>query len=341
MLIEHDADLRHCNSFGVEARARRLIRLKTARDLPAVLTALSDEPDEVLVLGGGSNLLFASEHFDGTVLRIALRGRHLVDGTDPERQIVEAEAGEPWHDFVQWTLAQGLYGLENLSLIPGTVGAAPMQNIGAYGVELRDRFESLRAVHLDTGEERYFGLEECGFAYRDSAFRRPDSRWLIRSVRMHLSRSPRVQIDYPDLRARLDPLRARPEDVAQAVIAVRRQKLPDPAVLGNAGSFFRNPELPIEEVEDLLARHPALPVYPSGQAHARKLAAAWLIEQCGWKGARRGDAGVHERHALVLVNHGQATGREILELARAIQHSVHERFGVMLEPEPRIIGAEI
>ncbi|MEN9773593.1 MAG: UDP-N-acetylmuramate dehydrogenase [Pseudomonadota bacterium] len=344
MLIEQNASLRAFNSFGVEARAQRLIRLNDIGSLPEALEAFSSGLGERLVLGGGSNVLFACDVFDGTVLKVGLRGRRVlrpaegVRAASDQEVIVEAEAGEPWHPFVQWTLAQGLYGLENLSLIPGTVGAAPMQNIGAYGVELRDCFDSLEAIDLQSGQARRFELDDCRFAYRDSIFRQPQVRWLIRSVRLRLSRVPRLRINYPDLRARLDPAVARPEDVAREVIAIRQQKLPDPAQLGNAGSFFRNPQLPHEIIQALTRHHPALPVYPADRPDRLKIAAAWLIEQCGWKGLRRGDAGVHAQHALVLVNHGSARGSDLLALARDIQQSVLGRFGISLEAEPRIVG---
>jgi UDP-N-acetylmuramate dehydrogenase len=337
MLIESNASLKQWNSFGVSAQARRLVSLDQTADLEAALEILGQDPRR-LILGGGSNVLFAGD-FEGTVLKIGIRGRALVEQVDSTTALVEAQAGEPWDAFVRWTLGLGLYGLENLSLIPGTVGASPMQNIGAYGVELRDRFESLRAVDLRTGAERVFSIEDCRFSYRDSVFRASSSPWLILSVRFRLSRIPKVQIDYPDLRARLDGALARPEDVANAVIEIRRSKLPDPARLGNAGSFFRNPVVAAEATELLLTKHPELPHYPSGQAGFRKLAAGWLIEQCGWKGHRRGDAGVHDRHALVLVNHGQASGQAVWALAQDIQVSVFERFGVIIEPEPKVVGA--
>jgi UDP-N-acetylmuramate dehydrogenase len=339
MLIEHHACLKRFNTFGVAARARRLIHLKALADLPHALEALAGQDQEPLILGGGSNLLLAGD-LDATVLRIDLRGRQVIEQPImPGEAIVEAAAGEPWHEFVLWTLEQGLYGLENLALIPGTVGASPLQNIGAYGVEMRDHFESLDAVHLDSGEIRRFTAADCGFGYRDSVFRRAESRWLILWVRFRLCRTPRLHLDYPDLRDRIVADAATPHAVSEAVIAIRRSKLPDPAVLGNAGSFFRNPVLPAAEVEALKARHPGLPAHPADQPGRSKLAAGWLIEQCGWKGHRAGDAGVHERHALVLVNHGNASGAQILALAHAIQRSVHQRFGIRLEPEPKIVGA--
>lgn len=339
MLIEDNACLRRFNTFGVAARARRLIHLAASADLGPALERRDGEARDPLIIGGGSNLLLAGD-IDGTVLRVGWRGRRVISRDLASGDaIVEAEAGEPWHEFVLWTIGQGLYGLENLSLIPGTVGASPLQNIGAYGVEIRDRFDSLDAVHLGSGEVRRFGADDCGFRYRDSVFRRPDSRWLILRVRFRLQRTPRLHLDYPDLRDRIDSGSATPRDVSDAVIAIRRSKLPDPTVLGNAGSFFRNPAIATTDAAALKARYPGLPVHPADQPARSKLAAAWLIEQCGWKGHREGDAGVHERHALVLVNHGHASGRQILYLARRIQRSVHERFGIALEPEPKIVGA--
>jgi len=359
MLSQHNVSLRALNSFGVQAQARRVVFVRNNADLTRAIDSLAGERLR-LILGAGSNILFVGD-FDGAILQVGLRGRRVLGawadsagqiGTtrpdEPAAQdsqsqgdvIVEAQAGEPWHEFVQWTLGLGLYGLENLSLIPGTVGAAPMQNIGAYGVELSDCFDSLTAIDLDTGDEQCFSLADCGFGYRNSLFKRPDSPWLIRAVRFRLTRLPRVRLAYADLSARLDPASARPEDVAREVIAIRRHKLPDPAVLGNAGSFFRNPELPAETVARLQSQHHGLPVYSTHRQELRKIAAGWLIDQCGWRGVRQGDAGVHEQHALVLVNHGQATGAEILTLAQAIQRSVLERFGIMLEPEPRIVAAD-
>ncbi len=339
MLIEEGACLRRFNTFGVAARARQLIHLQALADLPRALELLAAQAQEPLILGGGSNLLIAGD-IDGPVLRIDLRGRQVIDSPHvSDDAVVEAAAGEPWDEFVRWTLALGLYGLENLSLIPGTVGASPMQNIGAYGVEMRERFESLDAVHLRTGERRVFKAADCAFGYRDSIFRKPASPWLIVRVRFLLSRTARVNLGYPDLRNRLDPATATPQAVAAAVNAIRRSKLPDPALLGNAGSFFRNPVVDWEVARALRTRHAQLPVYPAGEASRHKLSAGWLIEQCGWKGHREGDAGVHADHALVLVNHGQATGAQLLALARAIQTSIRERFGIELEPEPRIVGA--
>jgi UDP-N-acetylmuramate dehydrogenase len=334
-----DAPLGALNTFGIRATARALWRLDDAADLPSVLAqvrAVSDAPP--FVLGGGSNLLVTGD-LEVPVLQVALRGRRVVadDGT---RIVVEAGAGEPWDPLVRWTLAQGACGLENLALIPGTAGAAPIQNVGAYGVELREVFDSLDAVDLLTGAARRFDAADCGFGYRDSVFKRPGgARWLVVALRLRLSRVPALRLDYGEVRdelARAGVGRPGATDVADAVSAIRRRKLPDPAVLGNAGSFFKNPVVAPPLAEALRAREPGLPAWPAGDAV--KLSAAWMIERCGFKGLRDGDAGVHAAHALVLVNHGAATGAELLALARRIRDAVRERFGVVLEPEPVVVG---
>jgi UDP-N-acetylmuramate dehydrogenase len=292
------------------------------------------------VLGAGCNTLIATARLP-RVLRVALRGRRIV-ADDGARVVIEAAAGEDWPALVEWALAEGLCGLENLSLIPGSVGAAPIQNIGAYGVELAERFDSLDAVDLDTGERRRFSRADCRFAYRDSVFKAPGSRrWLILSVRLVVSRELEPRLDYGDLRKTLAGAPVSARSIADAVIALRRARLPDPAVLGNAGSFFKNPVVDSATVERLRRVHPDLPAWPAGPGLA-KLPAAWLIERDGWKGYRDQDAGVHDRHALVLVNHGTATGAELLALARRIRDSVQARFGVRLEPEPVVLrGADI
>jgi UDP-N-acetylmuramate dehydrogenase len=242
---------------------------------------------------------------------------------------------------VERLLAMERPGLENLALIPGQTGAAPIQNIGAYGVEQRDTFESLDAIDLHTGRMRRFDAIECAFAYRDSVFKQRDGgAWLVLAVRYALSREASLQLDYGDIRSELASRAiASPtaQQVADAVSAIRRRKLPDPAVLGNAGSFFKNPLVSPEQAAGLKAREPQLPVWPAGDR--AKLAAAWMIEQCGWKGFREGDAGVHADHALVLVNHGQASGAQLVALARSIRDSVHQRFGVRLEAEPVVVPA--
>ncbi|HEY0878605.1 MAG TPA: UDP-N-acetylmuramate dehydrogenase [Zeimonas sp.] len=346
--------LRALNTFAVQAHAARLIEVDAATDLETLAGRLRDSTPP-LVLGGGSNVLFTRDP-PMPIVRIAIRGRR-VRSEDERGVLVEAGAGENWNDFVQWTLARGLVGLENLSLIPGTVGASPIQNIGAYGVEMRERFDSLEAVSLRDGTRRRFDAAECRFGYRDSVFRHDEGReWAIAAVRFRLAREAPLQLDYGEIREELRALevvRPSANDVARAVCAIRRRKLPDPAVLGNAGSFFRNPVVEVAVADALSVRHPQMPRFPASPAtpatprgvsgdDARcgervKLSAAWLIERCGWKGFREGDAGVHERHALVLVNHGAATGAQIAALARRIVESVRDRFGIVLEPEPTIV----
>jgi len=336
MHIEEHASLREHNTFRVQARARYLVTLEAPEDIPAVLADSRFRRLPRLILGGGSNILFRAD-FPGVVVRVALRGIELLDEVGSHR-LVRAAAGENWHDFVRWTVEQGWPGLENLSLIPGTVGAAPVQNIGAYGVELADVCEAVEAVDLDTGEARFFERAACRFAYRDSLFKQQAGRWLITAVRFRLPRTFTPRLDYPGVREALGAAELTPLAVSDAICAVRRAKLPDlaPGAPGSAGSFFKNPLIPAAQGETLCASYPALPAWP--QADGRiKLSAAWLIEQCGWKGHREGDAGVYAKHALVLVNHGQATGAQLWALAEAIRASVRERFGVDLEPEPQVL----
>ncbi len=331
-------DLTARNSFAVAARARRLLEVDDIAHLPAVLAALPDDAP-LLVIGGGSNLLFAGDA-PGDVLAITDR-RRAVLADDGERVRVRAAAGNPWHAFVLWTLDQGLGGLENLALIPGTVGAAPIQNIGAYGVEVGERIVSVEAIDRTTGEAVSLDAAACRFGYRDSVFKQQPERYLVTAVVFALARTAAPVLDYAGLRdALLARGLARPtaREVADAVIDIRRSKLPDPARIGNAGSFFKNPVVPAATAEALRTAWPALPVFAAGEGQ-RKLSAAWLIDQCGWKGHRDGDAGVAPGHALVLVNHGSASGAELLALARRIADSVQARFGVALEPEPRIVGA--
>ncbi|RPE77066.1 UDP-N-acetylmuramate dehydrogenase [Vulcaniibacterium tengchongense] len=334
-----DVPLQKRNTFGVAARARLLAEVADPAALPA-LYARAFAGAAPLVLGGGSNLLFAA---DPDVPLLALTGREVrVLEDDGERAIVRADAGVEWHGFVMRCLGLGLAGLENLALIPGTVGAAPIQNIGAYGVEVRERIHAVEAFEPATGAVRRLRADECAFAYRDSVFKREPGRYVVVAVEFALARGLPPRLEYAGIG---EELAARgvaaptARDVAEAVIAIRRRKLPDPAVLGNAGSFFKNPIVPRALAEALQAGHPALPVFRGVDAGTRKLSAAWLIDACGWKGHRDGAAGVAASHALVLVNHGGATGMQLLDLARRIADSVQARFGVAIEPEPRIVGA--
>ena len=330
----HDAPLP--NTFGMDARARLLIGV---RDVDALPAALADAGRDALLLGSGSNLLIVTPAVD-TVVHAADARIEMIDSAD-DAILVRAAAGVVWHDFVMHTLAQGWFGLENLALIPGTVGASPIQNIGAYGVEVMDRITAVQVHDRASGDTRWWPHDACGFSYRDSAFKRDPQRYAVMRVDFRLLRTPCTQLGYAGIGEELQAMgitEPTPRDVADAVIALRRRKLPDPAVIGNAGSFFKNPIVDVAVADALLAQHPGMPVFRAGDASKRKLSAAWLIDQAGWKGHRDGDAGVSPGHALVLVNHGRATGEELLALARRIAASVHARFSIDIEPEPRLIG---
>lgn len=336
--LRYDHPLRSFNTFGIAANAQAYLRMDSVDMLREIRRqpALAVLPR--LILGGGSNIVL-SQDFAGLVLHMATAGIQIV-GRDDDATYVRAAAGENWHRFVQWTLAQGLGGLENLSLIPGSVGAAPIQNIGAYGVELKDRFHMLSAFDFDSGQMLRLDRDACAFGYRDSVFKHGlRERAVILDVTFALPRRWQPSLHYADLAQELagrgiDAPTA--QQVSEAVIAIRARKLPDPAIVGNAGSFFKNPVVPAAQREALLAQHPQLVSYaqPDGSF---KLAAGWLIDQCGWKGRTMGQAGVYEKQALVLVNRGGAAGADILRLAQAIRADVQARFGVSLEPEPVVV----
>ncbi|CAI8973032.1 UDP-N-acetylmuramate dehydrogenase [Pseudomonas sp. IT-P294] len=332
--VRPQVSLKPFNSFGVDVKARLFAEAHSDADVRDALAYATAHDVPLLVIGGGSNLLLTAD-IPALVLRMTTRGIRILSD-DGNKVVIEAEAGEPWHPFVQHTLAQGLAGLENLSLIPGTVGAAPMQNIGAYGVEIKDVFAGLTALDRQSGELRDFTLAQCNFAYRDSVFKQEPGRWLILRVRFTLDRAAHLHLEYGPVRQRLTEQgidHPTATDVSLAICSIRNEKLPDPAVLGNAGSFFKNPLVPAALVAQLKIEYPDLVAYaqPDGQM---KLAAGWLIERAGWKGFRDGDAGVHKLQALVLVNYGTATGLQLLSLAQHIQQDISERFKVDLEMEP-------
>jgi UDP-N-acetylmuramate dehydrogenase len=336
--LERDASLRPHNTFAVEARAAWLARIDSVDALRAVLADERVRDLPRLVIGGGSNLLLTRD-FPGLVLLIGIPGLERA-GETQDAWIVRVGAGEPWHATVERLLALDLPGLENLALIPGTVGAAPIQNIGAYGIELAERLHAVEVLDLESGALRSLTPQECDFGYRDSAFKRAlAGRVVITAVSFALPKRWQPVAGYAELAAELRARGAEtpaPRDVFDAVVAIRSRKLPDPARIGNAGSFFKNPIVSHEQRQVIAAHHPALVAYPlAGQRY--KLAAGWLIEAAGLKGATRGQAGVYERQALVLVNRGGATGAEILQLAREVQDTVQARFGVKLEPEPVIV----
>ncbi|RON11258.1 UDP-N-acetylenolpyruvoylglucosamine reductase [Pseudomonas brassicacearum] len=332
--LQSQVSLKPFNSFGVDVRAQLFAQAHSDADVREALAYSAAHDVPLLVIGGGSNLLLTAD-IPALVLRMATRGIRVLSDNGSQ-VVIEAEAGEIWHPFVQWTLAQGLSGLENLSLIPGTVGAAPMQNIGAYGVEIKDVFAGLTALDRQTGELRDFTLAECNFAYRDSLFKQQVGRWLILRVRFALDRVEHLHLEYGPVRQRLTEQgidHPTATDVSQAICSIRNEKLPDPAVLGNAGSFFKNPLVSAVLADEIRLAHPGLVGYPQADGRV-KLAAGWLIEQAGWKGFRDGDAGVHRLQSLVLVNYGTATGLELLKLAQRIQRDIAERFHVELEMEP-------
>jgi len=338
LAVQQRASLREHNTFGLPAVARTLVRITSDADVRRVV----DHPDygraPKLVLGGGSNLVLTRD-VDAVVLKVEITGLRLVR-EDADAWIVEAGAGESWHGLVAWTIEHGIPGLENLALIPGSVGAAPVQNIGAYGVELKDRFESLDAVDLVTGRSVTLDASICRFGYRDSVFKQAlAGKSVITRVRFRLPKPWQPVLGYLDLERKIAETGITEPDartVFDWICAIRRAKLPDPAQIGNAGSFFKNPVVTEEQCKDIIGRDPEIVHYPMPDGSV-KLAAGWLIDACGWKGKTVGRAGVYEKQALVLVNRGGATGAEVVTLARAIQESVYGRFGIRLEPEPVIV----
>lgn len=339
--LAENASLAGRNGFRVAARAELLADVRRPEGLVELFAFPFVRRAPVLILGEGSNILFASD-WNGVVVSYAGLGRLVLDD-DGATCLVRLEAGERWDDVVRWSLGLGLCGLENLSLIPGTVGAAPIQNIGAYGTEIGEFVHAVEAFDRDTNRLLRLDRDQCQFAYRDSVFKRAPERRVVTAVELRLPRQRELRIDYPGVREELAAMGVetpRASHVAEAICRLRTRKLPNPALLGNVGSFFKNPVVNADTAHALQGEHPGLPVFPAGEEGQRKLSAAWLIEQCGWKGKRDRDAAVAEQHALVLVNHGQATGAQLLELARRIAASVQQRFGVALEPEARIVGAE-
>jgi UDP-N-acetylmuramate dehydrogenase len=358
MLVEKNVPLQHCNSFGIVAKALSLVRLGSQADLAAVLQDSVLKVAPKFVLGGGSNIVLTGD-VKPLVLKVEIMGKRLAYET-AKAWVVEAGAGENWHDFVTWTLQMGYPGLENLALIPGTVGASPVQNIGAYGVELQDRFESLDAVDLSTGQSFMLNAARCAFGYRDSVFKHSSSagdaavsagssgfglkdRALITQVRFSLPKAWKPVLGYADIEKKmLQSNNSKPDalQIYEWICDIRKAKLPDPQVIGNAGSFFKNPTVSPEQCADIIQREPKIVHYHLANG-AVKLAAGWLIDACGWKGKSIGNAGVYDKQALVLVNRGgqanPVTGGEVMTLAKAIQTSVYERFGILLEPEPVVV----
>lgn len=335
--LKENVGLSELNTLRVQAVARFFMDVCSLDDLRGALSWAEARGHRILVLGGGSNLVFAGD-FDGLVIRMKM-GSRCWERVDSTGATLVLGAGENWHQAVLYAARAGYRGVENLALIPGTAGAAPVQNIGAYGVELCDMLVSVTALDLESNELVCLDNAECCFAYRDSLFKRSPGRYIITEIRLRLSRDRPLQLGYRDLEEYLGESHSPDLDalaVAEAVMAVRRRKLPDPEIIPNAGSFFKNPVVSVGRFTELQSAHPDIVGYP--QENSVKLAAAWLIDQCGWKGYRSVRVGVHNRQALVLINHSGGTGQDVLELASDIRQSVQKRFGVSLEMEPGIVG---
>jgi UDP-N-acetylmuramate dehydrogenase len=337
MQIQENFNLKHFNTFHVSAHARYFAEVSSQEDLIQALDFQQSNNLTFMLIGQGSNLLF-KEDYAGLIIELNLRGIEKYD-EDDKRIYIRAMGGENWDNFVQYCLQRGYYGLENLSLIPGTVGAAPIQNIGAYGVELSDFLYELDALEISTKTIKTFSKEDCQLSYRHSIFKSElKDQFIISNVSFSLLKEPAVNLSYPALKNALKDIpleKINPQLLSDTVCKIRRSKLPDPVNIGNAGSFFRNPLINIKQARALQELYADLPVYPYQDLF--KVSAAWLIEHTGWKGFRDGDVGVHKEHALVLVNYDKASGAELYELSIRIQASVKEKFGIILEPEVRII----
>ncbi|MFN4146995.1 MAG: UDP-N-acetylmuramate dehydrogenase [Runella sp.] len=338
LTIQSYVSLKPYNTFGIEATARYFVEIDNEQDIQTLYQLPDFQNLPLLILGGGSNLLFTQD-FGGWVVKINIKGIEILK-EDQQHVWVRVGAGENWHEFVMYCVERQWAGLENLSLIPGTVGAAPMQNIGAYGVEIKDTFDHLEAIEIATGQQHRFDNATCRFGYRDSIFKQEaKGKYIITNVCFKLNKVPVFNTSYGDIQRTLDQMGIKKlsiEAISEAVVRIRRSKLPDPAEIGNAGSFFKNPEIPRSQFEQLQMQYPDIPHYPVS-ASTVKVPAGWLIEQCGWKGKRTGNVGVHTRQALVLVNYGGGRGLEIKQLAEKIQASVQDKFGIHLHTEVNIV----
>lgn len=341
MKIQENISLKAYNTFGIDVKAKFFAEIRSKEDILEALTFARNTGKPILILGGGSNMLFTAD-LDALVLKINILGIRPIS-QDNNKVILAAGAGVIWHDFVLYSLENNLAGIENLSLIPGTVGAAPMQNIGAYGVEIKAVFHSLEAIEIRTGSTKTFLPSDVNFGYRESVFKKDlKGKYIIYKVNFNLSKSHVPNISYGDIQKVLEEKNhARPtaKNISDAVISIRQAKLPDPKIVGNAGSFFKNPVVPTEVYNQLKQAYPTLPGYPNSSSHV-KVPAAYLIENAGWKGKKLGKVGVHDNQPLVLVNHGGGNGNEILELSREIQLDVQKKFGVSLEREVNLINDE-
>jgi UDP-N-acetylmuramate dehydrogenase len=338
LTIQSNVSLKPYNTFGIDVTVRYLVEIDSEGSLQTMLQLPDLQNFNKLILGGGSNILF-TQPFEGVVVKIDLKGIEKTAETD-QNTWLKVAAGEAWHDLVTYCVSNNYAGLENLSLIPGTVGAAPIQNIGAYGVELKDSFVSLEAIELATGQKHHFSHSDCQFGYRDSIFKhQAKGRFVITSVVFKLDKTPTFRLNYGDLQKTIDQMHLKTltiKDVSDAVIKIRKSKLPDPADIGNVGSFFKNPEIAISQFNSLKSQFETMPSFPISP-ETIKIPAGWLIEQCGWKGKQVGNVGIHAKQALVLVNYGNGTGLEIKRLAERIQESVFDKFGISLAAEVNIV----
>lgn len=336
MKIFRNISLKRYNTFGLDYKAEKLITADTEEEAAEIIKEAAPGQKNILILGGGSNILFTC-NFNGTIINPLIDDITIEERTE-DYYIVSAGAGVKWDNFTEWCVNNKLGGIENLSLIPGMVGASPIQNIGAYGVEVKDTVYKVRAVEIKSGSVIEFTNSQCKFGYRDSVFKRElKGRFLITRVYYKMLTNPEYNLDYGSLRSEVElmgPVSL--GSIRQAVINIRRSKLPDPEITGNAGSFFKNPVLCESEVQQMKKIFPLMPVYPD-QSGGGKVAAGWLIDQCGWKGKRIGDAAVHDKQALVIVNYGKATGIEIFDLSERIRESVYEKFGILLDREVNVI----
>jgi UDP-N-acetylmuramate dehydrogenase len=336
MNIRNDISLKSYNTFGLDYHARCLVTLDDEQEASHLFSSKHSFPSPLFILGGGSNLLFTG-NFTGTLIQ-PLFGGIKIEKEQGNEVVVSVGAGIKWDDLVSLTVEKGLYGLENLSLIPGTVGASPVQNIGAYGTEVKDIIEKVGTISTVDGSARTFSIDECEFGYRYSAFKgKYKGKFLVTRVFFRLSANPCLNLEYGPVKEEIRRLGSESlANVRQAVINIRRSKLPDPVVTGNAGSFFKNPAVTENEASELKRKYPGIPLYPDRKGMV-KIPAGWLIERCGWKGKRLGNAGVHEKQALVIVNYGNASGEEIYHLSEMISKSVQDEFGISLEREVEVI----
>jgi len=337
-MILNNSSLKPHNTFGLDYKAERIVIVRSEEEISNIIREGETKGAPHLAVGAGSNLLFVSD-FHGTIIHPEIEGIK-IDKEDNFSVEVTAGSGVNWDSFVEWTVVQGFCGLENLSYIPGHVGASPVQNIGAYGAEAKDFVQSVKAISLETGDPAEFRNGECKFGYRDSIFKNElKNKYLITGVTFQLSKEPRFRLGYGFLEAETAAIGdISLKNIRQAIINIRTRKLPDPTVIGNAGSFFKNPVVTTEKADEIKSKNPLVPVY-NEHSGGKKLAAGWLIEQCGWKGKRIGDAGVHDQQALVLVNYGNAKGIDIYNLSEKIKISVFEKFGIDLQREVEVIGS--